>query len=104
MDNQFKESGWAFVIYGSFSFLVSLAVYVFITFLTHNSDISFLISLLLGIFLVFSFLILLCGLQLLKGNKGVHKVALPLSIITLFNAPVGTIVGGLYLWQRFKNT
>jgi len=55
MDNQFKESGWAFVIYGSFSFLVSLAVYVFITFLTHNSDISFLISLLLGIFLVFSF-------------------------------------------------
>ena len=104
MDNQFKISGIAFTAYGAFEVLAFLFVYVFgATQLSSIESLPISILLLVNILLAINFLALLCGIYLLKQNQAVHKFALPVSIVLLLSFPFGTFVGGLYLWQRFKN-
>lgn len=103
MDNHFKESAWAFLAYGTLSLLVLLNLYFF--FLENFADGSMFelfASLLIGLFAIVSLLMIYTGLQLLKGQPKAHKLALPIAIITLLHVPVGSIVGGIYLWQRNK--
>ncbi|MBA6263851.1 MULTISPECIES: hypothetical protein [unclassified Colwellia] len=105
MDNQFKISGWAFTIYGAVATCAFLFVYILgISQLSNLDSLPTFLILLINILLVVNFLAWLCGIYLLKQSKTVHKIALPLSIIILLSFPFGTIVGGIYLMQRFKNT
>ena len=105
MDNQFKVSGIAFTIYGACAVLAFLFAYTFgVTQLSSVQSLPVSIFLLINILLAINFLALLCGVYLLKQNEAVHKIALPVSIILLLSVPFGTIVGGIYLMQRFKNT
>ncbi|RZF82948.1 hypothetical protein EXT46_05715 [Pseudoalteromonas sp. CO325X] len=105
MDNQFKASGVAFTIYGACTVLAFLLTYIFgITLFSGVQSLPISFFLLIYASLAINFLSLLCGLYLLKQNEAVHKIALPVSILILFSVPFGTIVGSIYLMQRFKNT
>ena len=105
MNNQFKVSGVAFTIYGAFAVLAFLFVYILgVTQLSSVQSLPVSIFLLINILLAINFLALLCGVYLLKQSEAIHKIALPVSIILLVSVPFGTVVGGIYLMQRFKNT
>ncbi|MFD1621568.1 hypothetical protein [Thalassotalea marina] len=103
MDNQYKISGLAFTLYGALSTIVFLAIYIFggIT-LSDTSKLPLLVLLMINIMLAVNFLCFLCGIYLLKQNKTVHSIAMPLSVILLLSIPFGTIVGSLYLIERFR--
>ncbi|MDO6427384.1 hypothetical protein Q4489_10185 [Thalassotalea sp. 1_MG-2023] len=104
MENQFKVSGIAYTIYGAFAIIAFVIAYIFgVTQFTNFQSLPVSIFLLINILLAINFLVLLCGIYLLKQNEAVHKIALPMSIIILLSVPFGTIVGGIYLMQRFKN-
>ncbi len=105
MDDQFKLSGWAMTLYG----FATLSAFIYILFLSITQlslfeSFSFVVSVLLFIIFLINVLPLLCGLHLLKHNKNIHKLALPTSVVIMLAFPVGTVVGGIYLWQRYKNT
>ncbi|WP_448546454.1 hypothetical protein [Thalassotalea fusca] len=105
MDNQFKVSGIGLTIYGACAVLAFLFAYIFgVTQIPSIQSLPTSIFLLSSILLAINFLALLCGIYLLKQNEAVHKIALPVSIIILLSVPFGTIVGGIYLIQRFQNT
>jgi len=106
MERSFKESGWTFLVCGSFAVCWSLYLY-FLSFHEHpllDFGLNFSFYSILSVLLVFYSSIALCGFYLIKGNSNVHKIALPLSIVLLVFFPVGTVIGGIYLWQRYKNT
>ncbi|WDE08713.1 hypothetical protein SG34_032940 [Thalassomonas viridans] len=102
MEDKFKVCGWAFTIYGIILLSVSIILYVT---LINNS----LLNVMPFNYMLFTFvfvvglLTFLCGIYIFKGNPNVHKIALPISVLALINFPIGTVVGGLYLWLRFKN-
>jgi fumarate reductase subunit D len=105
MDDQFKLSGWAMTLYG----LATFSAFIYVLFLTITQlslfeSFSFVVNVLLLIMFLINVLPLFCGFHLLKHNKNIHKLALPTSVIIMLAFPVGTVVGGLYLWQRYKNT
>jgi len=60
-------------------------------------------AILLGVALM-TLLVTICGVNLLKGEQKIHWLALPVSVVIMFAFPVGTIVGGLYLLERRKNS
>lgn len=105
MENKYKISGWALTIYGAVSLITLLFGYS--SFSNHFGPIDgmyFLLLALLNLFIAFGFLAFLCGIYLLKNNSAVHRVALPVAVVSMFSFPIGTIAGGLYLWQRHENT
>lgn len=57
-----------------------------------------------NLFIALGFLAFLCGVYLLKNNSAVHRIALPVAVVSIFSFPAGTIAGGLYLWQRHENS
>ena len=105
VENKYVISGWALSIYGAFNLCVLLMSYSFVvnTFNSIEGMVLFVVVL-INLFIVLGFLALLCGIYLLKNNGAVHRLALPVSIAIMFNIPVGTLVGALYLWQRRENT
>jgi hypothetical protein len=103
MDDRFKVSGWALTIYGAVALITFLFVYIFgITQISNISSLPTGLFLLINIILVINFLALLCGIYLLKKSIVVHKIALPVSLIIMLSVPFGTLVGAIYLIQRFK--
>ncbi len=102
MEDKYKVCGWAFAIYGALIIFLSVIIYSMIPI---NSTLNFLILnyALFSVVSVVGLLTFLCGIQFFKGNPNVHKFALPLSILALINVPIGSAVGGLYLWLRYKD-
>ena len=86
-------------IYAYFTMVTQISIFESLSFFT-----SILAILLLIVIFLISFLPLFCGVQLLKENVKCHKLAFPVSIIIMLAFPLGTAVGGLYLWQRYRNT
>lgn len=99
MDEQYKYSGLTMLSYGVFSFLTCVMFHYYTYALRYSPyAIAFAYTI-----MVISFLSILCGVYLVKRNTNVHKIALPVSLLILFNFPFGTIAGSFYLWERFRN-
>ncbi|MEE2000912.1 hypothetical protein QWY20_05560 [Alkalimonas sp. MEB108] len=100
---QYSMAGWAFAIYGGsgvlWFFNLQLLDISYQPFL-HLLPIPFLLH--VNLILMIDFLTLLCGIYLLKQHDSVHRVALPVAMINLLALPIGTMVGGLYLWFYYK--
>ncbi|MCC5826327.1 hypothetical protein [Alkalimonas sp.] len=101
--HQYRMAGWAFVLYGGagvlWFFNLRLLDMSYQPFL-HLLPIPFLLH--VNLMLMIDFLTLLCGIYLLKQHEPVHRLALPVALVNLLALPIGTLVGGLYLWLYFK--
>jgi len=105
MDDKFKLSAWAMILYGIATFSAFIyALFLSLTQLALFESFSFVVSVLLLTVFLINVLPLFCGVHLLKQNNNIHKLALPTSIIILLAFPVGTLVGSLYLWQKYKKS
>ncbi|WP_218353977.1 hypothetical protein [Alteromonas lipotrueiana] len=104
MEHEYKISGIALAVYGGVSLVILVFFYRFFIAEVHFVDYFLILFLSLLVFhIVASFLALLSGIYLIKGNELAHRFALPVSVIILFSVPVGTIVGAVYLWQRLQH-
>jgi len=96
MEDKYKICGWAFSIYGALILVFSAFVYSIISIEIGSLDFIFFIAA-----FVLGLLTFLCGVLIFKGNKYRHKIALPIAVLSLVNIPLGTLVGGFYLWLRY---
>ena len=104
MENRFKLSGVAFTLYGFVAAVSFVGFYIFgATQLSSLDNMPLLLLFIINLLFAINLLSLLCGIYLLKQNEAVHKLALPVSILILLSVPFGTIVGGIYLIQRYKH-
>lgn len=94
----FSLSGWLFSIYGGTFLVFFLGFNNFIV--SKVSVLPFPIHIFIYCVITLNFLTLLCGIYLLKENENVHKVTLPIAFFILLSFPLGTLVGGVYLYQR----
>lgn len=105
MDKAFKISGIAFTLYGGFTVLIFLAVYMLgVAQLSNIESIPAYLLIVISLLFVIHCLALLCGVYLLKKSAAVHKIALPVSLVILFSVPFGTMTGVIYLIERFKSS
>lgn len=105
MENKYKISGWALSIYGAMSLITLLFGYsLLLNYFGPIGGIYFLFLAIYNLFIALGFLAFLCGVYLLKNNSAVHRIALPVAVVSIFSFPAGTIAGGLYLWQRHENS
>ncbi|MGB1198067.1 MAG: hypothetical protein ACPG46_03410 [Thalassotalea sp.] len=103
MNNPFKVSGIALTAYGAFEIIVFLySYYGSATPINSIAKLPISMLLLICLLLAVNLLAFLCGIYLLNRNEAVHKIALPVSVVLLLSLPFGTIVGGIYLVQRYK--
>lgn len=102
MNKKFEISGWSFIAYGVLFSITSILALLMLS----KFDDSFPHIGIFHAFFVFgvaiNILTVFCGAGLLMGKEYVHKIALPVSIFLLLNVPVGTVVGGIYLWQKLQ--
>ena len=105
MENKFVVSGWALSLFGAVNILGLLYSYSFVMGIASVSGVmQILLLTIISLSIVVSFLALLSGIYLLKNNDAVHKVALPVSFAIMISVPIGTVVGALYLWQRYESS
>ncbi len=105
MGDKYKLSGWAMTLLGIVK--ISTFIVVLVAFeipLSVISDLDVEANITLFFIVLMSVLVLICGVQLIKQNHKIHRLALPVSIILLLGFPIGTIVGGLYLLEWRRNT
>ena len=81
------------IFFSTFVKMIKKQIYIYFLFLA-----------LYNLFIALGFLAFLCGVYLLKNNSAVHRIALPVAVVSIFSFPAGTIAGGLYLWQRHENS
>jgi hypothetical protein len=104
-DDQYKNSGWAFSIYGGFTSILLLWVAYFVfepSSLSMRSPPTALFVL-FGVLIATHLLALLGGIFLLMQNPFAHKIALPASFFMIMSFPAGTIIGVKYLWQWLQD-
>jgi hypothetical protein len=100
MEDKYKTSAWLFIVYGGVMIAFIFTMFNWMERLNNFPSITYI---LLSILLIGNMLTLMCGIFLLKNNDNAHKFGIPVAIFTILNFPLGTIVGGIYLWTRFKS-
>lgn len=101
--NKFQLAGWGFVLYGAYLSVLSLFTNKIIGLILFNNT-SFEImsfSLIICAY-IYNFSMFFCGYYLLKYNYKIHKFAILISILSLANPPVGTLIGTIYLLSFYK--
>ncbi len=105
-----KSAVWLLVLYSAFGALFTGAVVgVILTMGTASEPTEFDI---VGTLFTVAILLIpivhgigfVAGASLLRGRETAHKYAVVCSLLYLLNFPVGTIVGGLYLYASRANS
>ena len=103
MDNPYQASGWAFTVYGALSFIPLAGIYLILNPGPFDWSFDSPFLTIISLVVLLNALSIYCGVLLIKGSVWIHKLALPVAVFTLFNMPVGTLVGALYLWQSYQD-
>jgi hypothetical protein len=105
VNDQYKFSGWAFSIYGGLTSisLLSVAYFVLGPNSLSTSSPPTVLFVFYGVLIATHLLAFLGGILLLKQHPFAHKIALPASFLIMMSFPVGTIIGGNYLWWWFQD-
>ncbi|WP_323845542.1 hypothetical protein [Microbulbifer magnicolonia] len=108
MSSEEKISGWLIIAYSSFMVLMlSAAFSVFFGSFTEvvvnapNSLFGIYGTVLL-FFILINLLGVIAGILVVMGKNYASRLALPFSIVSILNVPVGTVVGGFYIWQYMR--
>jgi len=102
LKNYYKVTGYAFILYGFLGLAISIYFGSNSDGLAFNNFNTIFVYVLYCLFITVHFLAFLSGFYLIKGAPKVHKVALPIAIIIMLNFPIGSAIGGFYLWQYSK--
>lgn len=102
-----KLAGWSISIYSllMLGLLILFKDFLSKLFFVQNAGFPQLIEsvpIVIWVLALLHILGFVAGRMLIKNIELGHSIALPFSIISLFNIPVGTIIGALYLWLRSK--
>jgi len=99
MNEKYKKCGWLFVIYGT---IVTSLMLVTFQYIRDFSAIPTPYYYVTALIYLLHLSLIICGFLLIQSKHKVHNFMLPLSIITCLNVPLGSFIGGYYLYLRFK--
>jgi hypothetical protein len=100
MGDKYKKSGWGFLIYG---FTLSIIMLVYFQYIKNFNDLSLMYYLLSIAVFILTLATSICGYYLINYNSKIHKFSVPIAWVLMINVPVGTFIGGAYLWIHLKN-
>lgn len=105
-DSQIKAIGIVSIIYGSLWVLLSslLIFYIIVISNVFGNGITdpFLFATFIILFYSYSLLFIISGIGLLKHKNWARKILIILSIISLFEFPIGTAIGIWFLIVLFN--
>ncbi|SHF19592.1 hypothetical protein SAMN04487965_1601 [Microbulbifer donghaiensis] len=108
MSREERISGWLIIVYASFMLLVLSAAFLifFANFgevvVSAPASLFSIYGTALLFFILINLLGLIAGILVVRGEDSASRLALPFSIVSILNVPVGTLVGGFYLWQYLR--
>ncbi|WP_346839366.1 hypothetical protein [Microbulbifer sp. SAOS-129_SWC] len=101
-------AGWMIIIYSAFM-VISLLSGFSMMFAQFGEAIASQPGSFLGLsatflllFTLVNFVGIFAGILVIKDSKYAVNLALPFSIVSILNIPVGTLVGGFYIWQNLR--
>lgn len=103
MNKNYEFSGWMMTCFGLFKVISFIGIFVYFDIpFSAFEDLDTTTALLVIITAITTLLAIFCGIGLIKGHQNIHWLALPVALLVMFEFPVGTIVGGMYLLERRK--
>ncbi|WP_445364341.1 hypothetical protein ACJJIQ_08545 [Microbulbifer sp. ANSA003] len=103
-----KVSGWLIITYSILMLLISSAILLFLYAVFGNSILSMpfnifsLMGLIIILFASLNILGVLAGIAVLLDKRYAPELALIFSTVSVLNVPLGTLVGGFYLWLYIR--
>ena len=99
-----RTAGWLIVLYAGLVCLV-LTLGTLVLFFANDDLLTQEFPLMITALLVLAgihVMGLFAGLRVIHGRADAHVLAIPFSIAILFNVPIGTIVGAVYLSVHYS--
>ncbi len=101
-------AGWMIIIYSAFMTIGLLSGFAVMfgqfgdAIASHPGSFLGLSATFLLLFALVNIVGILAGFLVIKDSDIAVNLALPFSMVSILNVPVGTIVGGFYIWQHLR--